>query len=590
MNIKEKLSTIPEKPGCYLWKDKFGTILYIGKAKNLKKRTNQYFNKAYDGKTHKLVSLIDDIEFIVVDNENESLILENNLIKKYKPQYNILLKEGSNNFPYIVVTNEKNPRLLYTKKYNLIKGKYYGPFANTNNFNAFDLYKLLNKLFALRKCQKLPNKECLYYHLNQCLGPCIIDVSKNDYDKIINNIDNIFKGHTKHLITKLTIQEKQAAANLEFEKAKLFKDQVDIIKAIEKNKIAEINKSINIDIIGYFTNNNQICIIIFNYIDGKLLAKHHFINDFYNDDINEIVVSYLNQYYASSLCPKEVYLNIDDENKELLMNLYGFKVISPSKGVYLEILKNAIDNAKEYLSQNNSKINDNYNRTIGAQEELRKALGMNKLNHIEMIDNSNIFLENPVSGVVVFINGQANKKLYRKYNLNNSDLLKSDYHFMQEVIVRRYSKLKEMPDLIILDGGKHQISAAKEIINQLELKKVPKIIGLVKNDKHTTEAIIDDNFNKFELDKKSYLYLFLCHMQNEVHRFAINFFRKKSLKSKMNSFLDNIEGIGEQSKKKILKIYPNLYDLKNADIETIEQIISKKAAKNLMIKINKELL
>lgn len=590
VEIKKKLAQIPESPGCYLWKDEAGNILYIGKAKNLKKRTNQYFNKALNGKTQKLVSLIADVDYIVVNNESESLLLESNLIKKYRPPYNVLLKEGSSNFPYIVITNEVNPRIIYTRMPKHYKGKVYGPFANaqTNEHtDAHDLYLLLNKLFPFRKCRKIPLRECLFYHMGQCLAPCINKIEKSTYDNIKQEIDNLFNNKLTPTIERLQQLENEASEALKFEQAGIYRDYIKALKLINFDQIVEVQKSVNIDIIGFYENNGMVCILIFCFIKGKLLAKHEFISE-YIGDIYETILSYLVQYYESTVPPKEVYINLPQECINLLQTKFAFKVFQPIKGKYMDLITSAINNAKEYLEKNKLKFIDAYNRTLGAHEELRNLLGLRTMSQIDIIDNSNIFLEDPVSGVVVFKDGRPCKHLYRKYNLRTT-IKKSDYYFMQEVIIRRYTKIEELPDVLIVDGGLLQVQAAQEILQQLELVKPITVIGLQKNDKHQTEGLILPDRSFHPLDKQSYLYRFLAFMQDEVHRFAITFYRNKSSKSKLNQFLDGIDGLGLKSKQKIMRIYPNIYDLKYVDQSTIEQIIPKKAAKNLMIKIQKEL-
>lgn len=585
--LKQKLASLPHEPGCYLWKQK-DKILYIGKAKDLKKRTSQYFLNNVSTKTKLLVSKIDDIDYIVVNNENESLILENNLIKKYQPPYNVLLKEGTNNYPYIVVTNEKHPRLIYTRKFNKFKGKHYGPFANNKDYNAYSFYLLLNRIFGLRKCHKLPQKECIYYHLKQCIGPCINKIDPKQYVKMKDEINDIFNNKIKHKIDEFKELELKHADNLEFEQAEIYKQYIEQLQNISTSQIVQLNLSFDTDIIGYYEQDGMICIIIFNFINGKLLAKHEAVYEIYDNDIDDVITSYLSQYYKQNNIPKKVYINLNQDNMSLLSNMFNFEIIKPIKGKYVDLIVSAVNNAKEYLDKNMLKIKHQYDLTIGAQKELSKLLKIDNLNHIEAIDNSNIFLQEPVSGVVVFKNGVACNKLYRKYNLR-SVINKSDYHFMLEVMVRRYSKLKEYPDLLIVDGGLIQLRAAKQVLNSLELSNKIKIIGLQKDDKHRTNAIITESEEIIHLERDSYLYRFLSRIQDEVHRFAINFYRQKSVKSKMNQFLDEIEGLGSKSKQKIIKLYPNIYDLKNVELSTIEQIIPKKAAKNLKLKIDKEL-
>ncbi len=406
-------------------------------------------------------------------------------------------------------------------------------------------------------------------------------------ERIKQEIDNLFNNKLTPTIERLQQLENEASEALKFEQAGIYRDYIKALKLINFDQIVEVQKSVNIDIIGFYENNGMVCILIFCFIKGKLLAKHEFISE-YIGDIYETILSYLVQYYESTVPPKEVYINLPQECINLLQTKFAFKVFQPIKGKYMDLITSAINNAKEYLEKNKLKFIDAYNRTLGAHEELRNLLGLRTMSQIDIIDNSNIFLEDPVSGVVVFKDGRPCKHLYRKYNLRTT-IKKSDYYFMQEVIIRRYTKIEELPDVLIVDGGLLQVQAAQEILQQLELVKPITVIGLQKNDKHQTEGLILPDRSFHPLDKQSYLYRFLAFMQDEVHRFAITFYRNKSSKSKLNQFLDGIDGLGLKSKQKIMRIYPNIYDLKYVDQSTIEQIIPKKAAKNLMIKIQKEL-
>ncbi|MGL4948640.1 MAG: hypothetical protein ACRC42_04665, partial [Mycoplasma sp.] len=371
------------------------------------------------------------------------------------------------------------------------------------------------------------------------------------------------------------------------ELAKIYLDHINKLTNICNNQIAELNQARDADIVGFYINEDKICINIFNYINGKLLVKHEYINQFY-DDANESIISYLMQFYSNHNIPKNIYIDLPKElSLDLSLNL-NTKIQKPIKGIYSELLLNAIKNAKEFLSKNQLSLKNIYDKTIGAQEQLRDILKMSYLNQIDIIDNSNLFLEDCVSAIVVYKNGVPEKKLYRKFIIKNLEQ-KSDYHFMQEVIFRKYSKSTELPQLLIVDGGKPQISAAKEIINELNLQGKIKIIGLVKDAKHKTQAIMDSEYNLIEINKQSNLFFFLTNVQNEVHRFAISFYRQKNIKSKLNNILDDIPGLGPKYKNKLIAIYPNLYDLKNVDLETISQIIPKNVAENVINKIRKEL-
>ncbi|MGL4951690.1 MAG: excinuclease ABC subunit UvrC [Mycoplasma sp.] len=585
-NFSKILNNIPELPGCYLWKDSHDNIIYIGKAKNLKKRTTQYFTKTVNNRIANLVKEIANIDYIVVNNENESLILENNLIKEHKPKYNVLLKEGSNSYPYIVLTNEKNPKLIYTRNIKKFNGKAYGPFATTLQNNSYDVYLLLQKLFPFRKCNKIPNKECMFYHLDQCLAPCINDIDQTSYESLKKQLDLVFNNKPNQIIKELKNKELEAARNLEFEKAKMFLSQIDSLSNICNNQITQLNEMKDADIIGYYVEDNKISINIFNYVGGKLLVKHQFFDHFYGE-LQEVLESYLIQYYSEHSVPNHIYIDISNIESELLSNIINSKIKKPIKGLYSELLLMAIKNAKENLQKKDLEIEHNYNKSFGALNDLKKLLNMDYLNRIEMIDNSNLFLENCVSAVVVFKNAKPEKKLYRKYNIKSTGE-KSDFHFMQEVVERRYSKLNNLPELLIVDGGKQQVSAAVSSLKAIGKSDKVKVIGLIKNDKHQTESLIDDEYNIFPLIKKSYLYNFLSNMQNEVHRYVINFYHSKSSKSKTSEILDNIPGLGDKTKNKLLSIYPNIYDLKKIDIETISQIIPKKVAILLLEKIKKE--
>lgn len=586
--LKEKLENIPQRPGCYLWKDINNNILYIGKSKNLKKRVNQYFKGSHNTRIGQLITNIYDLDYICVNSENESLILEANLIKKYKPKYNVLLIEN-NSYPYIVVTNQKDPKIIYTKNYKNIKGKAYGPFASKDN-HIYELYKFLLKIIPLRKCNVLPKQKCIYYDLGQCLGPCINKISPLQYQGIKKDIDNIFKNKSHNLLEELKSRELKSSNELNFEAAGNFLELQKSLKTVFEKQIINLNKSIELDIVGYYANEEFISINIFNFIDGNLIAKHEHVNKYYNE-VNETITSYLMQYYITNNIPKNIYINLDSENISSLSENLNTKMISPTKGKYHQLILSAIENAKQYLEQNILKAQLNYDRTIDATEKLSKIIKVSSSNYIEIIDNSNLFLETCVSAIVVYKNGFPDREMYRKYNIKNTNN-KSDYSFTKEVIFRRYSKLlkenQELPNVLIVDGSKIQISAAIESLQELGIENRIKVIGLKKNSKHKTDSIICDG-EEILIEKTSPLFAFLLNMQNEVHRFVITFFRDKRSKSQMTTFLDDIPGIGTITKEKILNLYPNIYDIDNADIEILKQLMPIKIAKLLKEKIKEEL-
>lgn len=584
----KKLDIVPHKPGCYLWKNKKNKIIYIGKARDLNKRMHQYFNKSHNNRIYKLTSEISSFDYIVVNDENEALVLENNLIKTYKPRFNVLLKEGSNNYPYILVTNNKHPKIIYTRRYNPSLGKYYGPFASSDN-NPYELFIYLNRIIPLRKCNVVPKQKCMYYDLGQCLGPCIKNIDQTEYDKLLAKIDDIFQNkNNKEIINELKQKELIAAENLDFEQANYYLKIQNSFESIIHKQIVQLKDAINADYIGYFCDDENICINIFNYIDGKLITKHSIIEPYYGD-VNESIISYLMQYYSDNKAPKSVYLVLKEDELESLSNVLNIKFIKPIKGKHLDLLTQSVENARYFLITNKANEKVKINRTVGACEDLAKLLNIDSAYHIEMIDNSNIFLESPVSAVVVFQNGIAQKKLYRKYNLDYMQE-KSDFHFMKEVIERRFAKLAindvDLPDVFIVDGGKIQLNAALDVFKKLNISDRIKVIGLEKNEHHKTNCIVTSD-GVIELEKTSNVYKLLFNIQEEVHRFAISYFRDKNLKSKLSSILDDIKGIGIETKQKILKLYPNLAEIRKVNVETLQQIMPKKVAIALKDKVDK---
>lgn len=587
IELKNKLDNAPSKPGCYFWKDVNGNIIYVGKAKNIKKRLFQYFNNVGNNRKSKLVENIFDVDYIIVNNENEALVLENNLIKINKPKYNVLLKENSN-YPYIILTNEKDPRLIYTRKFKNYNGKAYGPFPSSE-INAYEIYNLVQRIIPLRKCNHIPNKKCIYYDLGQCLGPCIKDINSNEYLVLKQKVNDIFNNKIKHILDELEQKEKESSNNLDFENAKYYLDLQESLKKLNQKQIVEFVKNVDIDIVGYYTDNDYISIFIFNFINGKLVTKNSHLSKYYNDDINETLVSYLVQYYQENKIPKQIYINIDYESLTLLSNYLNVKIINTTKSKYNDLILMAIKNAKKYLFDYKLNADYEYNRTIGAFEELSSILDINNVTRIDMIDNSNIFNQSPISAFVTFINGRRNTKYYRKINLDNLNQ-KSDFHYMEYAIKKRYRNITQKhdkPDILIVDGGKQQITAAKNAFKELNISDIV-IIGLVKNSKHKTESILKEDGTEIKLDKTSPIYSLLCNIQEEVHRFAITNFREKRVKSQMSVFLDDIKGLGPKTKNKILEIYPNVFNLSSADEKTLCQIVNKKIANEILKKIKEK--
>lgn len=587
-NLEYKLKNIPKLPGCYLWKDKYGKIIYVGKAKNLFNRTHQYFNTTTNNKTTKLVQNIWDVDFIVVKNENESLILENNLIKKHQPKYNILLKDG-NSYPYIVVTNEKYPRIIYTRDLKKYKGKYYGPFASSKS-NKYELYNLLLKIFPLRKCNKLKNNKCLYYDMHQCLAPCVKAINDSEWKKIKNQINDFFNGNTKEIIATLKKEELELSANLEFEEAQKKLELINGIKEIQSHQNIVFNSKKNIDVISFYQENNHLSIVIFSYLNGKLLAKNQQIAEINNEDISDVLVNYLMQYYFDSLNKPDIcYVNLPNSDLKSLNKTTNIEFISPVRGKFKQILQEGVKNAKQFFTSSYLIYQQKINLTKKSFDELKYLLGLDNLSLIHVYDIANLFTDNQVGAMIALEDGVFNKNLYRKFIIKDLDAT-SDFARMQEVIFRQYKRVLEnkeqLPNLIIVDGGIIQINAAIASLKKNNLDKVIPVIGLSKDNHHRTNAIVFPNKKTIKLDKTSTLYMYLLNIQEEVHRYAINFFRDKSIKSKFKSKLNEIEGLGEKTINKLMENYDNFANLKKASIEELSQYVNIKVAKKIKEALN----
>lgn len=583
--LKAKLDNMPKKPGCYLWKDNKGIVIYVGKAKNLFNRTKQYFLKDNDLKTKKLVNEIFDVDYVVVNNENESFLLENNLINQYKPKFNILLRE-INNFPYIVVTKEKDPRILYVhNKSNLkIKGTYYGPFANTN-IKKYDLYNFISRMFPLRKCSSKTNKRCFYYDIGQCLGACFRNVDKKEYEINLKKINDFFSGKTEELLNFLTQKELSCAEKLMFEDSLKYLEMKKNLKAFSERQDIIFSKNKDEDMIGYHIKENAICIVIFKYVNGNLINKYDITTLFYCEE-NEIISTLVYEYYKNQAIqiPKKVYLSLDENLLNQLSKSLEIEFINPQKGIKKEIINKAFSNAIIGLKNKYLNLIANENKEINSLIELQKILNIDNLNRIEIFDNSNIFNDCKVSAMVVYINGKKAKNEYRKFNIKNT-FANNDFEFMQEVIYRRYSKLvkqkHDLPNLIIVDGGKIQVSAALISLQKLNLNNSIPIIGLVKDIKHKTDRLITSNFEEIILDKKSNLYFFLLNMQDEVHRYVINFHRQKRSNSLFSNSLLQVKNLGKKRIEKLIEQYETIENIKKASIDELAQILPKQVAIDL---------
>ena len=579
--LQYKLKKIPHSPGCYIWKDKYNQVIYVGKAKDLFKRTHQYFLKDRDPKTTKLVENIYDIDFITVKTENESLILENDLIKKYKPKFNILLKEGSN-YPYIVITNEQNPRLIYTR-INNIKGKYYGPFA-TSESNPYRIYKLLNIIFPLRKCRHIPKKKCLYYDLKQCLGPCIKKIDDNQYSKIFDDINAFFKGNNKKIINEILEKEKNASNTFMYEDAKFYNEIFNNIKNLTTIRSIYFSYDNRIDVIGFYINKNYISFVIFAYRNNKLLIKNRQISEI-NGEVSDAVSNYVFQYYKNNLnLPKKCFVSLENKVLRNLSKVLKINFNNPDKGKYKEALINAMQNAKFQYDSNFLQYLKTKSILDSGYSELKSILKLNNLSLIHVFDVSNLYNDNKVGAMIAIENGEFNKNLYRKFIIKNENL-KGDTQYMGEIIEREYTRIlkykEDLPNLIIVDGGKQQTEITKKILKKLCLNLIIPVIGLTKNKFHKTEKIYVEGGGYINIEKKSNLYMYLTKIQDEIHRFAITFFRSKKNNSILKTKLNEIPGLGQKKIEKLLSQWDNISNIKNANIEEISQIIGYKLAKML---------
>lgn len=576
--IKEKLKTLPESPGCYLMLNDKNEIIYVGKAKNLKNRVKSYFTGSHNLKTTKLVTEIVDFNYVQTNTERESLILELHLIKENLPKYNIKLVDDAT-YPFITITNEKDPRLIVERESTKNLGKRFGPYPNV--YKARDTVKLLNKIYPLRKCEKMPKKACLYYHLNQCLAPCI-QKEPIDYKPMITEITAFLKGDTKKVIDDLKVQMYKASDELQFERALEYKEMIDAIDFTTEKQLMSLNDFQDRDFIAFHGDHEDVSIQILKMRAGKLMDVKSEIFG-YVGQIQDAVNEYLMQSYEDKakwpdeLLFSELFLQSDIEL------MFGKKASIPKIGDKKKLIDMAFKNAK-YDFENYRYLNRlESEKTQEAEEAFKSLIGLSQIEHIEIFDNAHLFGDSSVSAMVVFKAGKSSKQDYRKYHIKQAAKM-DDYGAIREVIYRRYQKAlmenQKLPDLIIIDGGKGQVSTAKQVLDDLGLSL--ELIGLKKNDKHQLEAIIYKN-ETYPLDKSSYLYTYLGKMSNEVHRFAISFHKQTRAKALIRSQLDGIIGVGEKRKTKILETFVTIDAMKQGDIQTYQKIGINETLRNRII-------
>ena len=576
LTLQKKLELLPDNPGCYLYKDNIGEIIYVGKAKNLKNRVKSYFTGTHNKKTQTLVSKIEDLEYIIVNSEKEALLLENNLIKKYRPYFNIRLKDDKS-YPYLMVTKEEHPRLLMTRKYKKSnKNIYFGPYVDIKS--AMEVKKILDKIYPLRKCNPVEKRPCMYYQIGECIGPCAKKITPDEYKTQINKIKSFLTGNTKEILEDLNNKMQDHVKSLEFEAAGQIHSYIKSIEVSVQNQVVADSNNIDRDYIGYSFNNDYICIQIFLSRLGNIIERKVEYFNLY-DSPDQILYSYLIQYYAMNKLPKEIYIDEVDDN--LLSTVVDCKVIIPKRGNHRKILDTVKENASHYLD-NNLAIEELKERKLQVTlNNIAEKLGVKTIDSIDAFDNSNIMGVDAVSVKVNFTNGKKNTYNYRKFKIDESMGI-NDVQTMKEVLYRNYKDKKTNTELLIVDGGKNHLNAAIEIVHEtLGLTQI-KIIGLAKNDKHITEYIITDDYEIIEFPKTSAEYLFLKQIQDEVHRFAITYHRAIKTKNMYNSSLDNIQGIGKVRKNLLLKTFSSIEEIKEASDERLLKLgIPKDVINNL---------
>ena len=585
--IQSKLELLPTSPGCYIHKDKNGTIIYVGKAKNLRNRVRSYFRGSHDTKTEALVSEIEDFEFIVTESNIEALLLEINLIKENKPKYNIMLKDDKS-YPFIKITNETYPRLIITRQVKKDGGLYFGPYPDVGAAN--EIKRLLDRLFPFRKCTNPPEKVCFYYHLGQCKAHTICQVDSQYFKELAQEVAAFLKGQDDQIIEDLRGKMAGAAQAMEFEKAAEYRDLIQSIGTLRTKQRVMAKDLQNRDVFAYYVDKGWMCVQVFFVRQGKLIERDVNLFPYYNDP-DEDFLTYIGQFYQekSHLKPNEILIPADID-EEAVRAMVDTKVLKPQRGEKKQLVNLAIKNARVSLQQKFDLLEKSIEKTQGAIENLGQLLNIPTPVRIESFDNSNIMGTSPVSAMVVFVNGKPSKKDYRKYKIKTV-VGPDDYASMREVIKRRYSRVIRdgltPPDLIVIDGGQGQVNVAKEVIQDQLGLDIP-IAGLQKNDKHQThELLFGDPLQVVELSRNSQEFFLLQRIQDEVHRFAITFHRQLRSKNSFSSQLDGIEGLGPKRKQNLMKHFKSLTKIKEASVDEIVEVgVPRAVAKAVREKLN----
>ncbi|MEG2773584.1 MAG: excinuclease ABC subunit UvrC [Lactococcus sp.] len=568
--IKAKLELLPDSPGCYLHKDKNGTVIYVGKAKNLKNRVRSYFHGSHNTKTELLVSEIEDLEWIVVESNIESLVLEINLIQRYKPKYNIMLKDDKY-YPFLMITNEKYPRLMITRRVKKDGAMYFGPYPDVKAAN--EVKRLLDRIFPFRKCGLHEKKVCFYYHIHQCLCPVVNHVDPQVYKDMAQEVKHFLTGDDKKIINELKARMFAASEKMEFEQAAEYRDVINSIGTLRTKQRVMNHDLKDRDVFGYYVDKGWMCVQVFFVRQGKMIQRDVNMFPYYNDAEDDFL-TYIGQFYqeAEHMVPKEILVpsGIDVEAVEAVTQT---KVLKPSRGEKKQLVAMATKNARTQLQLKFDLLEKDLIKTQGAIENLGKILNIPTPVRIESFDNSNIMGTSPVSAMVVFINGKPSKKDYRKYKIKTVEGA-DDYASMREVITRRYSRaMREgtaLPDLIAMDGGAGQVNAAKAILKEIGLD-IP-VAGMAKNDKHqTSELLFGDPLEVVPLSRQSQEFFLLQRIQDEVHRFAITFHRQVRGKNTFSSKLDGITGLGPKRKQKLMTTFKSLKAISEADVAQVAE-------------------
>ena len=585
--IKSKLELLPTSPGCYIHKDKNGTIIYVGKAKNLRNRVRSYFRGSHDTKTEALVSEIVDFEFIVTESNIEALLLEINLIKENKPKYNIMLKDDKS-YPFIKITNERYPRLIITRQVKKDGGLYFGPYPDVGAAN--EIKRLLDRIFPFRKCTNQPSKVCFYYHIGQCMAHTICKKDEAYFQSMAQEVSDFLKGQDDKIIDDLKGKMAKAAQSMEFERAAEYRDLIQAIGTLRTKQRVMAKDLQNRDVFGYYVDKGWMCVQVFFVRQGKLIERGVNLFPYYNDP-DEDFLTYVGQFYQekSHLVPNEVLIP-QDIDEEAVKALVDTKILKPQRGEKKQLVNLAIKNARVSLEQKFNLLEKSVEKTQGAIENLGRLLHIPTPVRIESFDNSNIMGTSPVSAMVVFVNGKPSKKDYRKYKIKTV-VGPDDYASMREVIRRRYGRVQREsltpPDLIVIDGGQGQVNIAKQVIQEELGLDIP-IAGLQKNDKHQThELLFGDPLEMVELSRNSQEFFLLQRIQDEVHRFAITFHRQLRSKNSFSSQLDGIDGLGPKRKQNLMKHFKSLTKIKEASVDEIVEVgVPRAVAEAVQRKLN----